>query len=76
MRNCLVYALHAVRTHCVFFINFDAQVIICFHLLFSLDGNNVTTKGVGMLADALKMNQSLQSLRSVVESSACQGYKP
>ena len=33
-------------------------------MLYSLDGNGITDKGVGMLADALKVNQSLQSLRS------------
>ena len=32
---------------------------------YSLDGNRITNKGVGMLADALKVNQSLESLRSV-----------
>ena len=37
--------------------------------LYSLDGNSITDYGAGMLADALKVKQSLQSLRSVAESS-------
>ena len=40
-----------------------------FHLPYSLDGNGITDKGAGMLADALKVNQSLQNLRSVADSS-------
>ena len=36
---------------------------------YSLDGNGITDKGAGMLADALKVNKSLQNLRSVAESS-------
>ena len=31
----------------------------------SLDGNSIGDKGAGMLADALKVNQSLVNLRSV-----------
>ena len=41
-----------------------AEVIGIFSC-YSLDGNSITDKGAGMLADALKVNQSLQSLRSV-----------
>ena len=36
---------------------------------FSLGSNKITGDGVGMLADSLKVNQSLKNLRSVVESS-------
>ena len=54
-------------------------------MLYSLDGNEITDKGVGMLADALKVNQLLQNLRSVADSFiipcmskvhiiGCQGY--
>ena len=39
-----------------------------FHPLYSLDDNHIKDNGAGMLADALKVNQSLQNLRSVAES--------
>ena len=32
---------------------------------YSLDDNGITDKGAGILADALKVNKSLESLRSV-----------
>ena len=32
---------------------------------YSLDGNGITDKGFGILAKALKVNKSLESLRSV-----------
>ena len=35
-----------------------------FHLHYSVDSNGITEKGVCMLADALKVNQSLKNLRS------------
>ena len=37
--------------------------------LHRLDYNSIAEKGAGMLADALRVNQSLQTLRLVVESS-------
>ena len=40
-----------------------------FHLPYRLDGNGITDEGAGMLADTLKVNQSLQNLRSVSDSS-------
>ena len=54
------------------------------HLPFSLDSNRIADRGAGMLADALKVNQSLQNLRSATVSSitlgACMpcmpGYMP
>ena len=44
-----------------------------FHLLYSLGGNSITDSGAGMLADALKVNQSLQNLRSAADSSYMSG---
>lgn len=49
-----------------FTVSFDARVKL--FNFYSLDGSDVTHKGAGLLADALKMNQSLQNLRSVVVS--------
>ena len=40
-------------------------VIGMFFNCCSLDGNSIRDKGAGMLADALKVNQSLENLRSV-----------
>lgn len=62
--------------------SFDAQEH--FHLLHSLDGTNMTARGAGMLAVALKVNQSLQNLRSEADAyvvhiwctSFLPGYKP
>ena len=47
-----------------------------FHLLCSLDGNGTTDSGAGILADALKVNQSLQNLRSAADSSYTSGIMP
>ena len=43
--------------------------IISFIPAYSLGGNTITDKGAGMLADALKVNRSLQNLWSVAEFS-------
>ena len=40
-----------------------------YYFLYRLDANSITDSGAGMLADALKVNQSLQNLRLVIESS-------
>ena len=41
--------------------------ISSFHFPYSLDGNRIRDTWAGMLADALKVNQSLQSLRSATD---------
>ena len=43
--------------------------------LYSLDGNGITDSGAGMLADALKVNKSLQNLRSVAGTSILYGVQ-
>jgi len=65
-------ALYLARDN-VWFLHFDAL-----HLPYSLDGNSIADSGAGMLADALKVNQSLQNLRSAIYGicHACQGYMP
>ena len=44
-------------------------LVVKFYPLCSLDGSGITNSGAGVLADFLKVNQSLQNLRSVAESS-------
>ena len=40
-------------------------LVVKFYPLCSLDGSGITNSGAGVLADFLKVNQSLQNLRSV-----------
>ena len=69
---CLVSLLFAVLVslHPVTFSNVFYYCLVVSNavsLACSLDGNDITDKAAGMLADALKVNQTLQYLRSVAE---------
>ena len=59
LADALMYTLLVIL---LWFLHFYALV------LYSLDGNSITDTGAGMLADALKVNHSLQDLRSAAES--------
>lgn len=43
------------------------EQVLLFIFFYSFDSNSLRDKGAGMLAKALKMNQSLQNLRSVTD---------
>ena len=48
-------------------VSYTVLLALKVHLIYSLDGNIITDKGAGSLADALKVNQSLKNLRSVAD---------
>ena len=52
-------------------------VVYGYFISLSLDSNSLTDNGAGMLADALKVNQSMQNLRSVpVIHNRCNAFTP
>ena len=58
-----MYTLNVIHVWVLHLMRFISMI------LYSLDGNSITHNEAGMLADVLKVNQSLQNLRSVAESS-------